>query len=110
MGPVERDENVHEVRSPLVGTFYRVPAPGEKPYVEVGDRIEAGRVLCFVEAMEPAREAVPDLHANYYSGEDVVGVHHEAVAVVSGEAIEVLIGEAGEVERGRPLFRLRPGA
>jgi acetyl-CoA carboxylase biotin carboxyl carrier protein len=84
----ERD-GLHPVRSPLVGTFYRAPAPGEDPYVEVGDRVRAGEVLCIVEAMKLMNEISAD---------------------VSGEVVEVLAENAAGVEYDQPLFYLRPEA
>jgi acetyl-CoA carboxylase biotin carboxyl carrier protein len=82
----ERD-GLHAVRSPLVGTFYRAPAPGEDPYVEVGDRVMSGQVLCIVEAMKLMNEIPAD---------------------VSGEVVEILIKNAEGVEYDQPLFYLRP--
>ena len=82
----ERD-GLHPIRSPLVGTFYRAPAPGEDPYVEVGDRVRAGEVLCIVEAMKLMNEIASD---------------------VSGEVVEVLAENATGVEYDQPLFYLRP--
>ena len=90
--PVEvapETNGLHAVRSPLVGTFYRAPAPGEESYVEVGDTVEAGQVLCIVEAMKMMNEIVAD---------------------VSGEVVEVLAENSGGVEYDQPLFRLRPEA
>jgi acetyl-CoA carboxylase biotin carboxyl carrier protein len=82
----ERD-GLHPVRSPLVGTFYRAPAPGEEPYVEVGDRVRAGEILCIVEAMKLMNEIAAD---------------------VSGEVVEILAENAGGVEYDQPLFYIRP--
>jgi acetyl-CoA carboxylase biotin carboxyl carrier protein len=82
----ERD-GLHAVRSPLVGTFYRAPAPGEDAYVEVGDRVRAGQTLCIVEAMKLMNEIPAD---------------------VSGEVVEVLADNAEGVEYDQPLFHLRP--
>ena len=80
-------DGFHAVRSPLVGTFYRAPAPGEEPYVEVGDTVKEGQPLCIVEAMKLMNEIPAD---------------------VSGEVVEVLADNAGGVEYDQPLFRLRP--
>jgi acetyl-CoA carboxylase biotin carboxyl carrier protein len=88
-GSAERDEGLHVVCSPLVGTFYRAPRPGEEPYVEVGDRVEVGQTLCLVEAMKLMNEIPAD---------------------ISGEVIEVLIENARGVEYDQPLFRIRPEA
>lgn len=80
---------LHAIRSPLVGTFYRAPAPGEDSYVEVGDTVKAGQVLCIVEAMKMMNEIVAD---------------------IPGEVVEVLAENSGGVEYDQPLFRLRPEA
>ena len=80
-------DGLHAVRSPVVGTFYRAPAPGEDTYVEVGDSVSAGQTLCIVEAMKLMNEIVAD---------------------VSGEVVEVLAENAGGVEYDQPLFYLRP--
>ncbi len=80
---------LHAVRSPVVGTFYRAPAPGEDPYVEVGDRVRAGQTVCIVEAMKLMNEIVTD---------------------VSGEVVEILAENAGGVEYDQPLLYLRPDA
>lgn len=80
---------LHAVRSPVVGTFYRAPAPGESPYVEVGDTVRAGQTLCIVEAMKLMNEIPAD---------------------VSGEVVEVLAENSGGVEYDQPLFHIRPEA
>ena len=86
-GSAERNGDLHVVRSPVVGTFYRAPAPGEEPYVEVGDRVEVEQTLCIVEAMKLMNEIPAD---------------------VSGEVVEVLVENAHGVEYDQPLFRIRP--
>ena len=85
--PSPEMDGLHVVRSPVVGTFYRAPAPGEDAYVEVGDAVSAGQTLCIVEAMKLMNEIVAD---------------------VSGEVVEVLAENAGGVEYDQPLFYLRP--
>jgi acetyl-CoA carboxylase biotin carboxyl carrier protein len=45
-------DNLHIISSPMVGTFYRAPSPGAKPYVETGDRVKKGQICCIVEAMK----------------------------------------------------------
>lgn len=82
-----RRRDLHEVRSPLVGTFYRAPAPGEDDYVQVGDRVREGQTLCIVEAMKLMNEIPAD---------------------VSGEIVEVLADNAGGVQYDQPLFALQP--
>ena len=92
-GPAEAPETtpeangLHAVRSPLVGTFYRAPAPGESSYVEVGDAVKVGQVLCIIEAMKMMNEIVAD---------------------VSGQVVEVVAENSLGVEYDQPLFRLRP--
>ncbi len=88
-GSAERNGSLHVVSSPVVGTFYRAPAPGEEPYVEVGDRIGVGQTLCIVEAMKLMNEIPAD---------------------VSGEVVEVLVENARGVEYDQPLFRIRAEA
>ena len=85
--PSPEMDGLHAVRSPVVGTFYRAPAPGEDPYVQVGDTVSPGQILCIVEAMK---------------------LMNEIVAEVSGEVVEVLAENAGGVEYDQPLFYLRP--
>jgi len=80
---------LHVVRSPVVGTFYRAPAPGEDPYIEVGDTVRSGQTLCIVEAMKLMNEIVAD---------------------VSGEVVEILAENAGGVEYDQPLLYLRTDA
>ncbi len=86
-GLAERNGGLHLVRSPVVGTFYRAPAPGEGHYVEVGDHVGAGQTLCIVEAMKLMNEILAD---------------------VSGEVMEVLVENSKGVEYDQPLFRIRP--
>ena len=84
---LERNGGLHVMRSPVVGTFYRAPAPGEEPYVEVGDRVGKGQTLCIVEAMKLMNEIPAD---------------------ESGEVVEILVENANGVEYDQPLFRIRP--
>jgi acetyl-CoA carboxylase biotin carboxyl carrier protein len=78
-----KPENVIEICSPMVGTFYRAPAPDASPYVEVGDVIQPGKVLCIVEAMK---------------------LMNEIEAEVSGKIIKILAENAQPVEYNHPLF------
>jgi acetyl-CoA carboxylase biotin carboxyl carrier protein len=80
-------EGLHVVRSPIVGTFYRAPAPGEEPYVEVGDRVSAGQTLCIVEAMK---------------------LMNEIPAEVAGVVKEVLVEDTSGVQYDQPLFVIEP--
>lgn len=78
-------DGLHAIRSPLVGTFYRAPAPGDEPYVEVGDRVRAGEILCIVEAMKLMNEIESD---------------------VDGTVVKVFPQNAQPVEFGEPLFAI----
>jgi acetyl-CoA carboxylase biotin carboxyl carrier protein len=73
------------IRSPIVGTFYRSASPGAPPYVEVGDRVRRGQILCIVEAMK---------------------LLNEIEAEVDGVVAEVLVENARPVEYGEALFRI----
>jgi acetyl-CoA carboxylase biotin carboxyl carrier protein len=61
--PVEpvQEENLHIVKSPIVGTLYEAPSPGAPPFVKVGDMVEVGQVLCIVEAMKLLNEIESDV-------------------------------------------------
>ncbi len=85
--PVVEDDGLHAVLSPLVGTFFRSPGPGEESYVEVGDKVVAGQTLCIVEAMKLMNEIPAD---------------------TDGEIAEILVENSGGVQYGQPLFHLRP--
>ncbi len=76
-------ENVVEVRSPMVGTFYRAPAPDADPYVEVGDMVKAGQTLCIIEAMK---------------------LMNEIQSEVSGRVAKILVENAQPVEYDQVLF------
>jgi acetyl-CoA carboxylase biotin carboxyl carrier protein len=81
------EEKLHEVKSPIVGTFYESPAPGAPSFVQIGDQVEVGQVLCIVEAMKLMNEIESD---------------------VAGEVVK-RIGVSGQpVEYGQPLFAIRP--
>lgn len=77
----------HVIRSPMVGMFYLGPEPGAEPFVQVGDRIEEGQILCIVEAMKLMNEITSD---------------------VGGELVAVLHENAQPVEYGQELFAVRP--
>jgi acetyl-CoA carboxylase biotin carboxyl carrier protein len=84
---IVEDDGLHAVLSPLVGTFFRSPGPGEESYVEVGDKVVAGQTLCIVEAMKLMNEIPAD---------------------TDGEIAEILVENSGGVQYGQPLFHLRP--
>lgn len=75
--------NTHEILSPIVGTFYRAPAPDADPFASVGDSISEGQTLCIVEAMKLMNEIESD---------------------VSGKIVKVLVENGQPVEYNQPLF------
>jgi acetyl-CoA carboxylase biotin carboxyl carrier protein len=87
-GPQTRETtNLITVESPMVGTFYRAPAPGADPYVREGDKVEKGTVLCIIEAMK---------------------LMNEIEAEISGTVHSILVENAKPVEYGQALFLLQP--
>jgi acetyl-CoA carboxylase biotin carboxyl carrier protein len=82
----DADENLHEIKSPIVGTFYRAPAPDADPYIQVGDNISEGSVLCIVEAMKLMNEIESD---------------------ISGKIVKILVEDATPVEYNQPLFLIQ---
>jgi acetyl-CoA carboxylase biotin carboxyl carrier protein len=84
----EPEENLHIVRSPIVGTFYEAPSPGAPPFVKVGDKLEVGQVLCIVEAMKLMNEIECD---------------------VAGELVKKLVTNGQPIEYGQELFTVRVG-
>ena len=79
--------NEIEVKSPMIGTFYRSPSPEAGPYVEVGAEVNSESVVCIIEAMK---------------------VMNEIKAEVKGVITQVLVENAKPVEFGQPLFKVRP--
>ncbi len=57
---MEADRNAHPIISPMVGTFYRAPAPNADPFVEIGDVVKKGQTLCIIEAMKLMNEIESD--------------------------------------------------
>ena len=82
----EVSENLHEIKSPIVGTFYRAPAPDADPYIQVGDSISEGNVLCIVEAMKLMNEIESD---------------------TSGKIVKILVDDGTPVEYNQPLFLIK---
>ena len=80
-------ENLHLVKSPIVGTFYEAPSPGAPPFVKVGDTVEVGQVLCIVEAMKLLNEIESD---------------------VAGEIVKKMGSNGQPIEYGQELFAIRP--
>jgi acetyl-CoA carboxylase biotin carboxyl carrier protein len=82
----EMEEKLHEVKSPIVGTFYESPSPGAPPFVKIGDQVEVGQVLCIVEAMKLMNEIESD---------------------VAGEVVKRIASSGQPVEYGQALFAIR---
>jgi len=85
----EESPDIHLIKSPIVGTFYRSNSPDAKAFVEPGDRASKGQVLCIVEAMKLMNEIESDC---------------------DGEVVEVLVSNGQPVEYGEPLFKIRTAA
>ena len=86
--PVAAEEaGLHSVKSPIVGTYYDSPSPGSPPFVKVGDTVEAGQVLCIIEAMKLMNEIESD---------------------VAGEVVKKLASNGQPVEYGQALFIVKP--
>lgn len=75
------------IRSPMVGTFYRRPSPEKPPFVQVGDVIQKGQVVCIIEAMK---------------------LFNEIQSEVAGKIIRILVEDAQAVEYDQPLFEVEP--
>ena len=76
-----------DITAPMVGTFYRAPAPGEPSFIEVGNRVDVGQTVCILEAMK---------------------LMNELEAEVSGEVVEILVDNGTPVEFGQVLMRVKP--
>ncbi|RMG80855.1 MAG: acetyl-CoA carboxylase biotin carboxyl carrier protein [Bacteroidetes bacterium] len=76
-----------EIKSPIVGTFYRSASPDKPPYVKVGDRVEVGQVVCIVEAMK---------------------LFNEIESEVAGKIVKVMVEDAQPVEYDQVLFLVEP--
>jgi acetyl-CoA carboxylase biotin carboxyl carrier protein len=85
--PPQADTKGVAIVSPMVGTFYRSPAPDEPPFVNVGDRVSIGQTVCIIEAMK---------------------LMNEIEAEVSGRVVEILVQNSEPVEYGQPLMRISP--
>lgn len=83
----EVSSGYHEIKSPIVGTFYRAPAPDADFYVQIGDTVSPGSVLCIVEAMKLMNEIESD---------------------VSGKIVKILVENGKPVEYNQPLFLIQP--
>ncbi len=80
-------EDLHLVKSPIVGTYYSSPSPGAEEFVKVGIHVDMGQTLCIVEAMK---------------------LMNEIESEVSGEVLRIFVENGQPVEYGQPLFGIRP--
>ena len=85
--PAAPADDLHVIKSPIVGTFYAAPNPEAGPFVKVGDMVQAGQTVCIIEAMK---------------------LMNEIEAEISGEVVRILVENGHPVEYGEPLFAVRP--
>lgn len=85
--PEAAPSNLLEVKSPMVGTFYRAPSPDKPIFVQVGDHVKAGDVVCIIEAMK---------------------LFNEIESEVSGKVVKVMVDDANPVEYDQVLFLVDP--
>lgn len=86
--PAPAADNGRVIRAPIVGTFYRAPSPDKPPYIQVGDKVRKGQVVCIVEAMKLMNQIESDL---------------------DGVVTDILVENGAPVEFGQELFRVGPG-
>jgi acetyl-CoA carboxylase biotin carboxyl carrier protein len=86
--PVDPDAGLHILKSPIVGTYYGSPSPGAASFVNPGDHVEKGQVICIVEAMKLMNEIESD---------------------AAGEVVKCLVSNGQPIEFGQPLFSIRLG-
>ncbi len=85
--PARAMASLKDIRSPMVGTFYKSPEPGAEPYVKVGTRVTSGQTVCIIEAMK---------------------IMNEIEAEIAGVVREIMVDDAQPVEFGQVLFRVDP--
>lgn len=83
----ESTADLHVIKSPIVGTFYSSPSPGANSFIRIGDHVNAGQVLCIIEAMKLMNEIEAD---------------------VAGEVMRIFVENGQPVEYGEPLFAIHP--
>ncbi|MEW6731573.1 MAG: acetyl-CoA carboxylase biotin carboxyl carrier protein [Acidobacteriota bacterium] len=84
--PAKSEKQLHIIKAPIVGTFYRAPSPTAEVFVKIGSQVESGTVLCIIEAMKLMNEIESD---------------------VAGEVAEIYVDNSRPVEYGQPLFGIR---
>jgi acetyl-CoA carboxylase biotin carboxyl carrier protein len=85
--PAAAAPHLKEIRSPMVGTFYKAPEPGAEPYIKVGNRVTPGQTVCIIEAMK---------------------IMNEIEAEIAGVVREISVEDGQPVEFGQVLFRVDP--
>lgn len=85
--PSPKADNLVTIKSPMIGTFYRQPGPGKSIFVNVGDEVSPGKVVCIIEAMK---------------------LFNEIESEVSGKIVKILVDDASPVEYDQPLFLVDP--
>ena len=80
-------DNLITIKSPMIGTFYRSPGPGKPHFMEVGDEVTPGKVVCIIEAMK---------------------LFNEIESEVKGRLVKILVEDASPVEYDQPLFLVEP--
>jgi acetyl-CoA carboxylase biotin carboxyl carrier protein len=85
--PAPKTDNLLTIKSPMIGTFYRQAGPGKPIFVNVGDEVTTGSVVCIIEAMK---------------------LFNEIESEVSGKIVKVLVEDASPVEFDQPLFLVEP--
>ncbi|KPK65158.1 MAG: hypothetical protein AMK73_03735 [Planctomycetes bacterium SM23_32] len=86
-GEPSKEDDLAEITSPMVGTFYRSPRPGADAYVSIGSQVEPDTVICIIEAMKVMNEIKAEAH---------------------GKVVEILVQDSEPVEFGQVLFLLEP--
>ena len=85
--PAKQGHNLAAIKAPMVGTFYRAASPDTKSYIEIGQTVEVGQVVCIIEAMK---------------------LMNEIKSEVKGKIVEILVENARSVEYGQALFMAEP--
>jgi acetyl-CoA carboxylase biotin carboxyl carrier protein len=85
--PAETASNLLTIKSPMIGTFYRRPSPDKSNFVEVGDEVTTGKVVCIIEAMK---------------------LFNEIESEISGKIVKILVEDSSPVEYDQPLFLVEP--
>jgi acetyl-CoA carboxylase biotin carboxyl carrier protein len=85
--PASDESKLITIKSPMIGTFYRSPGPDKDYFVNVGDEVKAGKVVCIIEAMK---------------------LFNEIESEISGKIVKVLVDDASPVEYDQPLFLVEP--